>query len=213
MQYISHYLQSNTADIFSNNEFENLKTGEMILYPIKDYGTKYLSFKLGVVPHIYTSNIPESLLHEPAIKDTLEFFKHSVFEVFQAVMHHNLTDDVLTKVLEASFHLEFDDKNMVFYPVYVHPLRRQKGICDTVKHDLEKFYTERQSIWESIEQEIKDNWNNQYSQVVAFAETLPYSSTSAKLKEDEMNEFLLNSDRIGIIFSEYSEDEISNNEN
>lgn len=205
MEYFCYYLDKKPNELFKNCDVVDMKTEELILYPIDEYKKdKYLSFKLELVQKDFVNNIPDTLKANSYILDTLDFFKYSINEVFNAIVHHSILEDASKLVLNSSFHLEFEPVTNTFKPVYIYPIRRQSEILAFCKHNLEKFYSEHNSnsTWDDLDDSVKLQWQEQYSNTIRILENLYFDANIAKKEEDRINAELENHSRIGIIFNE-----------
>lgn len=203
MDYMCYYLKALPSELFNN--IENLIHDELVLHPIDEYKPNtFLHFKLEIVPHDFCSTIPEQLKSNAFIVDALRFLNHAVQEVFIAIQHHNLKDEMAQVVLTSSIHFEFDAQRCSFKPVYIFPNRRQTHILSNCLDSLTRFYKESvdNGSWDTITEDVKKEWEANRSKTSELLESMQYNAEQADKKEEEANEGLETAYRIGVVFRE-----------
>jgi hypothetical protein len=211
MEYLCLYMKLTPSELYINNTEGMLSSEPLILYPIKEYSDEYLSFSLEVVPHDYQLTLPEQLQNDSNINNALGFIYHAISQVFNAVVNHSILEDKCKDILNASIHMEYDDKSFTFYPFYIFPQRRQELIFLQFKEDLDKIKEPNeygQIPWDSLKEETKDEWEMRYAQIKNIISNIKYDENIANETEKAANDEIQQLDRIGIIFNEIVYDQL-----
>lgn len=185
MEYICYYLNIESSELFKEHDIIFNKPKSLILNPIKEYSDKYLEFSLAIVPYSYKLELPKILEENEEVNYTVGFIYHSITTVFNAILKSNINTIRLENMVAASFHLELDDNNLAFYPVYMHPPRRMQNMLFQMKTELEN---------NSDANELVDS----------HLSNIIYDKDIADKDELDTNVLLKQKNRIGIIFKEIS---------
>jgi hypothetical protein len=183
MEYICYYLNIEASELFKEHNIVFNKPKSLILNPIKEYSDKYLEFSLAIVPYSYKLELPKILEENEEVNYTVGFIYHSITTVFNAILKSNINTDKLENMVTSSFHLELDDNNLAFYPVYMHPPRRMQSMLLQMKNELEPHC-------------------NKISELDSHLSNIIYDKDIADKDELDTNALLKQKDRIGIIFKE-----------
>lgn len=204
MEYICYFLHKPPCEIFVADNMDNYTKSPFILRPIE--GTdKFLTFTLEMVPHTYISNIPDTILSNKIVNEGLEFIVSSVQQVFNTIMYNSVKPELTNDVVDASFHLEFDEKSNTFCPVYIYPKRRQQLLFLKHKEAMDRI---RPGITDTPQQAEFDEC---YSNIQILIDSSTFDATEASEAETEANTKFETRNKIGIIFKEVSADELPDN--
>lgn len=212
MEYICYYLKVKPDELFTEGIALPTLSDSLVLYPIHDYSENYLSFSLEMNEHDTPCSLPQQLFQYQEVHESLEFINYSIQQVFATVMNEVIKEDMFQNVMTNSFHLEFDDSNCSFKPVFVYPVRRQHKMFLQFKHDLNiiKEVAEDGKIpWDSLAEETKADWEERSAQLEHLLEHSVYDETEADLKEVEMNDIINKLHRICITFKQVTVEEIT----
>lgn len=213
MKYMSEHLNIKPEELFIDNTLDLSKPDiPFLLPPNEKTNGKYLAFYLNIVPYDYKTVIPDSLVDDNSINYSLGFIYHAITEVFNAVLSKNINVNAQNIVINASFHMEMDDNNLTFYPVYIFPERRTKLMLENLKKELERVLANyanngNANFTNEVQEEI-DKYRSQYEYVTSRLNSIEYDGFTADKREKSMNESLEKNNRIGITIKELSEDDL-----
>lgn len=219
MQYVADQFKLTPEEIFMNTVGLSNIEKPLILNPITAYSDKILVLYVDIVPYDYKCDIPEELLKEEVIISMIGFIYHSMINVYNALLSSNIKKEIIPLFIEKSTNLEMDDDALTFYSTYLFPKHRQMLILEKMKTEMETvildMINELKNNMELTEKESEtmftkiNEFTTQLSELKTQIENIHYDDASVIKIEDEVNASFEKNQRIGIIYKEYTKEEIS----
>lgn len=213
MQYLNKYRPDNiSSNLFIDDKSLNNLCNPMILKPILENNENIMVFSLEIVPYDYICLIPDNIKIYPQVIAMIGFIYHSVTNVYNSILNSNISTVAISSFIKESMHFELHDELLTFYPLYLYPQRRKEFTRLKLIDDLEKIVKLlTTSFIENQSDDVQIKINQVKIELSKLSDQIEnYDTDLADRYEIEKNKGFQTSDRIGIIYKEYSQIDFDN---
>jgi len=193
MEYMCYLTDSKLNDLFITPDVDTPQP--VYTAPIKELDSARIEFSLDIVEHDYKLAIPANIVDDARINHVLGFIYHSIKEVFNAIVNNSIRSESVKLIYDNSFHLEINDDNLTFFPIYIYPQRRKEIMLTQMRGEISKILNGDTS---QIEQNIHTDMITKHTQICKLIDEISYDSTEADRMEVVKNTELQKSKRLGI---------------
>ncbi len=195
MEYVCYYMDKRPEELFEQS-IDKITSGEFVIQSLEDGKKETLHFSLEMVPANFENKIPKELLDNPFIRDIIKFIEHSIKEVFNSIVL-NIKKECVAEFMNRSFHLELDPVSLSFKPIYVYPVKRQLKIAIGGEAQIKQFYESNKHL---LNTDAENQLNKKIRELRYVIDKNKFDENEAEKKEKEINDYIKDIYRIGIIF-------------
>src|SRR6476620_2093674 len=203
MRYLVYLYNTEPDKLFIANNLDDVQSGESMIFPINDGDLNIVELSLKIVPHDYKHNIPDKFMKYKNFEKIMAFVCRSVIDVYTSICGANIRKEAYPLIQKESLHIDMDDSNLIFHPVYMYGVKRDIMKCEDAIKYIDNLLqdTNVNLITEDVNNLLLNKERTQ-----EFLSKCQYDKTVADSKEKEMEELLKSHMKIGLVYNEISKD-------